>query len=186
MAILGDTIWNKLLKILWRNFFIGSYYSTGAIIGNTWQYFAIPGDTCQYLTILLQHFPILSILTNTKQYLPIPNNTKQYLMNLVSFGIAWYRQSIKYHNQYDSSFVKVSLQYNFDSFCLSGIVYVLILAISTKPPMLTRPLIAKGCQKNNPFNRSWNVFNPGNGNFQRTRFIRSGKYNVHHFTVVIN
>ncbi len=89
------------------------FYSTGAIPGNTWQYFAIPDDTWQYLTILLQYFPILN---NTYQFLTITNNTWQTWCWLVSSGIAWYQQSIKYHSQYDSSIVKVSSQYSSDGF----------------------------------------------------------------------
>jgi hypothetical protein len=85
-----------------------------------------------------------TILPNTKQclkilkqYLPIPNNTKQYLTNLVSVGITWHRQNIKYCCQYDSSIVRVSLWYSSDGFCLSGIVTVPILAIFAKPLILT-------------------------------------------------
>ncbi len=59
---------------------------------------------------------IVQVLTNTKQYLPIPSHTKQYLTNLVSVGIAWYEQSLKYCHQYDSSNMKVSSPYGFDSF----------------------------------------------------------------------
>jgi hypothetical protein len=93
------------------------------------------GDSCQYPTILLQY---LVILGDTSQYFyNIPNNTKQYLIDLVSVGIAWYHQSIKKCCKK----IPVSSWYHHGMvltvFCLSGIVTVPILAIFTKPLMLT-------------------------------------------------
>jgi hypothetical protein len=76
----------------------------GFNLDNFWQYLTILCDTWQHLAIPDNTFTILS---NSKQNLPIPSNTKQYLTNLVSVGIAWYLQSIKYHCQYNSNILKV-------------------------------------------------------------------------------
>ncbi len=117
LHILDNTKWyylkldKKFMKK--KNCIMVLFYLTGAIPGNTLQYFAIPDNTWQYLTILLQYFPILN---NTYQFLTITNNTLQTWYWLVSSGIARYQQSIKYHSQYDSSIVKVSSQYSSDGF----------------------------------------------------------------------
>jgi hypothetical protein len=54
--------------------------------------------------------------TNIHYDSPSSTNTKKYLTNLVSVGIAWYRQSIKYCCQYNSSIAKVLSQYSSDGF----------------------------------------------------------------------
>jgi hypothetical protein len=80
------------------------------------------GYTWQYMTILLQ-------------YLPIINNTKQYLTNLVLVGIDKTSSITANTNS-------VSSWYHHDTvlmvFGLSCIIMILILAIFTKPSMLSR------------------------------------------------
>ncbi len=116
-----------------------SFFQTGAIPGNTWQYFydnwqylAIPENTLTILTNAKQYLPFQTILTNTKQYLPIRKNTKQYQTNLVLDGITKASRIV-------TNTIPVLSWYNQDLFltvfCLSGIITVPILVIFTKPSM---------------------------------------------------
>ncbi len=85
------------------------------IPANACWYFLIPVDTCWYLPIPLSTWQYLAIIL---QYLTIPNNTCQFqtIPNyLVSAGIIWYWQYIKYSRQCNTSITMALSQYDTDS-----------------------------------------------------------------------
>jgi hypothetical protein len=109
-------------------FFSWGYSSQHQTIsGDTCRYLPIPADTCRYLPIPADTCRYLPIPADTCQYLAIPgnnftilNNTEQYLFqtipnNLVSAGIIWYRQYIKYSWQCNTSITMVLSRYDTDS-----------------------------------------------------------------------
>ncbi len=119
----------SLFGVNWDNFWL---YLT--ILCDTWKYFVIPENTLWYLTILwylpilLQYFPKLN---NTYKFLTIPDKPDTSWYCLVSTK---HQVSTPIQFLYCEGIITI---WFWQFFCLSGIVMVLILAIFTKPLMLT-------------------------------------------------